>query len=145
MLRIHLANNPFLSINAGILLGFAMILVFQCFVAVPVMSPTGRYDIFTELILKCRANEELEVLKEDCIKAAAGEEVGPGTEGTAARGAEGMNEAKRVQEGDEEGDEDAALLEKPSDPMVSFSGDMDDVEKEPIPEVAPSKSEEEET
>lgn len=131
-----------LSILAGILLGFAMIIVFLMCYCVPVVSANGKYDLLTELIMKCRPNEELEIIKEDCIKAAAGEEVGPGTEGTAARkGAEAgaLLEPKHVVD-----EEDATgEVEKPHDPKVSFSGDEDYLEE--APEVAPSKSEEEET
>ena len=110
------------------------------------IAPNGRYDIFTELVLLCRKSEELQVLKEDTIKAAAGEEVGPGAEGSAARGgaeAQELLEPKRVD--GEDGDE----VENPNDPKVSYSGsedyleDKDSSPPEGSPDIAPSKSEEE--
>ena len=45
-------------------------------ICVPVLSPTGRWDIFITLYLKCRPNEGLAELSADCAKAASGEEVG---------------------------------------------------------------------
>ena len=110
-------------VATGILLGFAMICVFMFFCAVPVLSPTGRYDIFTELVLKCKGSEELEVLRADCIKAAAGHEVGSPSEGD-ERG-EAPTEAK-------------ILKDDENSPLVKEDGS----EEEASPEMVLSKSEE---
>jgi len=55
----------------GILLGWAACAVFVYFVCVPVISPTGSWDIFTKLC--CARSKELELLAEDCVKKASAE------------------------------------------------------------------------
>jgi hypothetical protein len=56
----------------GILLGAAAVICFVYFLCVPVLSPTGRYDIFTELYLKVQAyrkkDSNLIDLRVDTIK-----------------------------------------------------------------------------
>ena len=63
----------------GILLGVVAILAFVFLLCVPISSPTGRYDLVTELFIKFNSNgtkeKELIKLREDTIKRARGEEV----------------------------------------------------------------------
>ena len=56
----------------GILLGAAMVVGFVYGLCVPVMSPTGRFDIFLELYLKYKKDSPLYKLKEDTVKACEG-------------------------------------------------------------------------
>jgi hypothetical protein len=51
----------------GILLGFVFLVAFIYFVAAPVNNPSGRYDIFTEMFLKCFPNPGLEELRKETI------------------------------------------------------------------------------
>jgi len=55
----------------GILLGWLVLILFVYFVCVPVLSPTGRYDVFTEILLKVKQRRgqesELFQLKQDTI------------------------------------------------------------------------------
>ena len=55
----------------GILLGWVACALFVYFICVPVISPTGSWDIFTKLC--CARSKELEVLAADCVKKAGGE------------------------------------------------------------------------
>jgi hypothetical protein len=61
----------------GILLGSALTVAFVYLICVPVMSPTGRYDIFFEFCLKIMdgsdMGHDLAKLKEDTIAAANGQ------------------------------------------------------------------------
>merc|ERR1712003_237718 len=50
----------------GILLGWVACGLFVFFICVPVMSPTGSWDIVNKLC--CGRSEELKELAEDCIK-----------------------------------------------------------------------------
>jgi hypothetical protein len=63
----------------GILLGTAAVIAFVYGLCVPVLSPTGRYDIFTELYLKFVTSQgkesELFQLIEDTTKYCAGGEL----------------------------------------------------------------------
>ncbi|CAB9515490.1 Inherit from COG: Na H antiporter [Seminavis robusta] len=52
----------------GILLALVAIILWVFFVGAPIVSPTGRYDILTELFLKCRPNPGLQELREETIK-----------------------------------------------------------------------------
>jgi Na+/H+ antiporter family len=58
----------------GILLGWATTLVFVFFVCAPVISPTGRWDVFTKFCCG-RGAKDLEELTADTIKKANGETV----------------------------------------------------------------------
>jgi hypothetical protein len=49
----------------GIILGAIFILLCALLLAPPVISKTGRYDVLTELILRCRPSDDLEKLKQD--------------------------------------------------------------------------------
>lgn len=57
----------------SILLGLVIVILYSYFFCVPIESPTGRYDIVTELILKITRNQELLDLKENTKKYYAGE------------------------------------------------------------------------
>jgi hypothetical protein len=57
----------------GILLGWVACALFVFFICVPVMSPTGAWDIFTKLC--CAKSTELEELSADCVKKVNGESV----------------------------------------------------------------------
>jgi hypothetical protein len=57
----------------GILIGCVIVLLFTYFVCVPVASPTGRYDIITEMGLRFFPNPELLDLRENTKKFYAGE------------------------------------------------------------------------
>lgn len=64
----------------GILIGAGLVVLFAFFVCAPVLSPTGRFDLLTELTMMCKRSEEGETsellkLKEDTVKAYNGEEV----------------------------------------------------------------------
>ena len=63
----------------GILLGFAVIVVFVYFICKPVISPTGAWDPFVHAYMKFHKDEVLEQLQQDTIRAAAGEDLS-GTE-----------------------------------------------------------------
>jgi len=63
----------------GILLGFAVIVVFVYFICKPVISPTGAWDPFVYAYMKFHKDEVLEQLQQDTIRAAAGEDLS-GTE-----------------------------------------------------------------
>lgn len=52
----------------GIVIGFLVIALFLYFVCVSPASPSGRYDILTELYLKLKKDEGLEILRQDTIK-----------------------------------------------------------------------------
>jgi Na+/H+ antiporter family len=52
----------------GIFIGLFLIILFSKFVCAPIESPTGRYDIFTELRLMIKKDPELLQLKEHTIK-----------------------------------------------------------------------------
>lgn len=55
----------------GLLLGFLAIGLFVYFVCVPVISPTGRWDVITALF--CGRSEKLKELSADCAKKANGD------------------------------------------------------------------------
>jgi len=55
----------------GILLGWVACALFVFFVCVPVLSPTGSWDIFTKLC--CSRSKELQVLSKDCVKKVSSE------------------------------------------------------------------------
>ena len=57
----------------GILLGWVACALFVFFVCVPVVSPTGSWDIFTKLF--CAKSAEIQELGADCAKKAGGEDV----------------------------------------------------------------------
>lgn len=62
----------------GILIGAGLVIAFVYLLCVPVMSPTGRYDLFTEAVLKIKTmrggqDSDLVQLKEDTVKACRGE------------------------------------------------------------------------
>ena len=57
----------------GILIGCVIVALFSYFICVPVASPTGRYDIITELTLRVFPNIELLELRENTKKFYAGE------------------------------------------------------------------------
>jgi len=75
----------------GILLGWVCCALFVFFICVPVMSPTGRYDILTTLC--CGKSTELQELAADCVKKVEGE-------------------APKEAAGEEAADEEAAEVEK---------------------------------
>lgn len=54
--------------GVAILMGFIVTLLTAIFLAVRVVSPHGRFDIFTELMLKCKPDPETEQLKKDTIQ-----------------------------------------------------------------------------
>jgi len=56
----------------GILLGWVACGLFVWFVCVPVLDPTGKWDIFTKLF--CSKSKELQELSADCVKKVGGEE-----------------------------------------------------------------------
>jgi hypothetical protein len=78
----------------GILLGALMTIAFVYTICVPIISPTGRFDIFTELYLRLFHNEALMELKMDTIKASNGELPTEGNEEEVA--------AKKLGDGSEE-------------------------------------------
>jgi len=57
----------------GILIGAASIVGFAFLVCAPVISPTGKYDAFTELYIAISKNQALVALKEDTANACNGE------------------------------------------------------------------------
>ncbi len=57
----------------GILLGWVACALFVFFICVPVISPTGKWDIFTQLL--CSKSKELQQLSADCVSKAGGEVV----------------------------------------------------------------------
>jgi hypothetical protein len=59
----------------GILIGVLVIGAFVFGVCPKVISPTGNFDIFTELFLKYKADSPLHQLKADTVKAFNGEEI----------------------------------------------------------------------
>jgi len=70
----------------GIFVGIGCLLAFVYLIAVPIFSKNGRYDILTELLLKMKPSDNLQNLRQDCTKAACGEEVYfPTNEQTAAK------------------------------------------------------------
>lgn len=75
----------------GLLLGWASCALFVYFICVPIISPTGRWDIIT--MLCCGHSDELKELGSDCIKKSNGETL-------------------IGSEGDEEHDDDGDELEK---------------------------------
>ena len=54
----------------GILLGWVACALFVFFICVPVISPTGKWDIFTQLF--CSKSKELQQLSADCVAKAGG-------------------------------------------------------------------------
>lgn len=56
----------------GILIGSGVVVAFVYGLCVPVMNPTGRFDIFLELYLKYKPDSPLYKLKEDTVKACEG-------------------------------------------------------------------------
>lgn len=85
----------------GILLGFACLVAFVYFICVPVISPTGNFDIFTELYLKVYPNEALNDLREATVKAYNGEEV---VENADADGGEAPKQLEKADEEPAKGD-----------------------------------------
>merc|ERR1712174_23762 len=67
------APYDFWVVLFAVLLGWVACGLFVFFICVPVMSPTGSWDIVNKLC--CGRSEELKELAEDCIKKASGEEV----------------------------------------------------------------------
>lgn len=59
----------------GILLGFALIVLFVYFVCKPIISPTGQWDLITHIYMKVHKDEVLEQLQQDTIRAANGEDL----------------------------------------------------------------------
>merc|ERR1712019_21906 len=57
----------------GILLGAALLIGFAFVVCAPVLSTTGKFDVFTELYISIFKDEGLMALKEDTAKAGMGE------------------------------------------------------------------------
>merc|ERR1711953_198150 len=57
----------------GILLGAALLIGFAFVVCAPVLSATGKFDVFTELYISIFKDEGLMALKEDTAKAGMGE------------------------------------------------------------------------
>jgi hypothetical protein len=53
----------------GVLLGMAVVVGIVFLFCKPIINKTGSFDIFTELQLRCRGNEELEVLRMDTAEA----------------------------------------------------------------------------
>jgi Na+/H+ antiporter family len=51
----------------GILLGALFIVITVLVLGRPIVNKTGSYDIFTELILRCKPSEELQKLKQDTV------------------------------------------------------------------------------
>ena len=82
----------------GILLGAAITILFGRFYCQPVISPTGKFDLLTELFMMVNSDSELHGLKEDTIKAHNDElVVSPAEEGG------GNDDAAAKKLGDEEG------------------------------------------
>ncbi|KAL3919403.1 MAG: hypothetical protein SGILL_003768 [Bacillariaceae sp.] len=59
----------------GIVLGWLISLVFVYFVCVPILSPTGRWDVFSKYCCRINDKEFLETLTQDTIKKYNGETV----------------------------------------------------------------------
>jgi len=78
----------------GLLLGFTAIGLFVYFVCVPVISPTGRWDIITMLF--CGRSKQLKELSVDCVKKANGETLLDNDEGKKAESA-AVEEAPPIQ------------------------------------------------
>jgi hypothetical protein len=58
-------------------LGAIFIVICGLFLARPIVSKTGGYDILTELILRCKPSEELETLRQDTADFYASKETVP--------------------------------------------------------------------
>jgi hypothetical protein len=59
----------------GIVLGWLILLLFVYFVCVPVISPTGRWDVFSKYCCRIPDKEFLETLTQDTIKKYHGQAV----------------------------------------------------------------------
>jgi len=77
----------------GILIGAVASFTFVCFVGAPILSPTGRHDLMTELVLKCHSNPHLLELREETRKC---------VEGSRVAGDETNDSAMEVSEAEEE-------------------------------------------
>lgn len=86
----------------GILLGWCVIIGFVFFVCVPIVNETGKFDVMTELYLKACGgdNAPLAILKEDTMKAFAGET---------------DFDVKKLESSESEGEEDQPLKESDDD------------------------------
>ena len=92
----------------GILLGVLLLVAFVYIVCVPVISPAGRFDIFTEMYLRVWDSADLIQLKVDTAKAYNGEHPTDGdVEVSDQAGANPKHEeADKVMENSEECDEE---------------------------------------
>jgi hypothetical protein len=106
----------------GILLGFVSLAAFVYTVCVPVVSPTGRFDIFTELYLKVYPNEALVTLKQDTVKAYNGDH--PVSENTDADAGEAP---KQLVEENEEPEKEAPK-DSPEEVAPAMSEDSEEVQ-----------------
>eukprot|EP00586_Coscinodiscus_wailesii_P000368 CAMPEP_0172487608 /NCGR_PEP_ID=MMETSP1066-20121228/16735_1 /TAXON_ID=671091 /ORGANISM="Coscinodiscus wailesii, Strain CCMP2513" /LENGTH=792 /DNA_ID=CAMNT_0013254313 /DNA_START=67 /DNA_END=2445 /DNA_ORIENTATION=+ len=55
--------------GVAILMGFIVNLIFILVIAVRVINPTGKYDLFTEIVLSFRHNDELAEIRKDVVTA----------------------------------------------------------------------------
>ena len=92
----------------GILLGALITILFAVFYCQPVISATGKFDLFTEMVMKFNADSPLHALKEDTIKAHNEEAV---VDPNAAP-EEGDAEAKKLASDEEAGGKMAAADEQ---------------------------------
>jgi hypothetical protein len=102
----------------GILLGALSTVAFVYIFCVPVISPTGKFDIITELYLKVRDNSSLIQLKEDTVKAYNAELPSENRE-------EGEDDVKNI----EGGDEDFATGKAKTYVNPAENGEMDSEER----------------
>lgn len=72
---------------ACVLLGTVATTGFVFFVGAPITSPTGSYDVITELVLRCHANVNLEELREKTVINYNNEETRENTTENVKRGA----------------------------------------------------------
>jgi hypothetical protein len=99
----------------GILLGALMTVAFVYTICVPIISPTGKYDVMTELYLKFSKNDALFELQKDTIKAY--------NEGETHRAEEEVpDHGKKLGESDGSNEEVAAKIAE-GDPPHAGEGD----------------------
>lgn len=106
----------------GVLLGWAASILFVYVICVPIISPTGRWDPVTMLF--CGRQEELQTLKDDCIKKSNGE--------TFMGESEGDNGDNNTNE-DDDGDEFAKSAKEYVDADADADAADDDAKEEAAP------------
>lgn len=75
----------------GILLGWVACALFVYFICVPIVSPTGKWDIFTQLF--CSKSATLQKLSDDCVAKAGGDAVESDEKEVGVESAKGDEEA----------------------------------------------------